>query len=357
MDKHKRYSIIIFGTVLLAFGVVELGALTRLMNAGLGCPDWPGCYGHWQVPNQQDAINAFPNQPLNALKALMEMIHRYFASTLATMILIFTAIQTRIIYKKKLSFFHQPKIIYTLFLLIIMQASLGMWTVTLKLHPTIVMLHLIGGFSTLSLLWLLFLNTKNTTLPNKENQERYKYPAAFATLVLTLQILLGGWTSANYASLVCPSFPYCNLSSELTPAFDFINALNFLQPLDINYFGGNLSFAARVTIQMMHRFGALLTTLVIITLCCHILFKSNSNSLKKLSLCLLFLTGIQVTLGIMNVIQSTPLSIALLHNATASCLLIALLTLVYYTWKTPAKSILTHTKEIKKKYEDKLATV
>lgn len=334
MDKltiwHKRYILIIFFTILLAFSVIELGAFTRLTDAGLGCPDWPGCYGHWIVPDSQQALHLYPQNPLKVIKAFTEMIHRYFASGLGLIILLFSLINTILIYKRKFSHLTQSTLIYSLVLLVLAQACLGMWTVTLKLHPTVVMLHLIGGFSTLSLLWLLFLKIRKTSLPHLSEQHRYKHMAIFTTLMLILQIMLGGWTSANYASLVCPDFPLCNAGNM--PPLDFHTSFNLFQPLTINFYGGNLSYAARITIHIMHRLGALATTSLILLITLHILIKSQSAILKKIALALISFTCLQIILGIINVLKLTPLPIALLHNAIAACLLLNLLTLIYCTW-------------------------
>jgi cytochrome c oxidase assembly protein subunit 15 len=204
---------------LLTFVVIVLGAYTRLADAGLGCPDWPGCYGKLIVPN----TNSLPLDA-NATKAWIEMTHRYVAGFLGLIILALAvwAIANR---RSKT----QP-LVLPIFLVILLgfQALLGMWTVTLKLYPIIVLAHLLGGLTTLAGLLYLTLMLRNTSFsPLNKNSvqasQLFKALAFLALVALVLQIALGGWTSANYAALVCPGFPYCqDTSAMVLPANAYV---------------------------------------------------------------------------------------------------------------------------------------
>ena len=190
----------------LAFCVVVLGAFVRLSDAGLGCPDWPGCYGKLLVPQGEQAVfaanQAFPDRPLEQGKAWKEMIHRYLASLLGLVIIAIAVTAWR---ARKFGF--STALPYCLVALVIFQGLLGMWTVTLLVTPPIVLLHLVGGFATLALLWWLWLSTR--VVDGAPLRHKLGALAKVGLTVLILQILLGGWTSSNYAALSCPDFPTC----------------------------------------------------------------------------------------------------------------------------------------------------
>ena len=308
---------------ILAFVVVLLGAFTRLSDAGLGCPDWPGCYGFLSVPEHAHEIaqaeQAFPHAPVEAEKAWAEMVHRYFAGTLGLLVatLAFLGFKNR---KKN----EQPLILsFALLAIIIFQAALGMWTVTLGLLPIIVMGHLLGGFTTLTLLVVLFLNIRHG------NKAAWASPlrsmALLSVLVVFTQITLGGWTSANYAAIICTDFPTCQ--GSMIPPLDFSGAFTISTDGVTNYLGGHLDNAARVTIHWLHRLGALITTLFLIFL----IIKLFSNGWKKFAMWIGLLLVTQVSLGISNVVFSLPLAIAVAHNGVAALLLVSLASLVHYT--------------------------
>ena len=308
---------------ILAFVVVLLGAFTRLSDAGLGCPDWPGCYGFLSVPEHAHEIaqaeQAFPHAPVEAEKAWAEMVHRYFAGTLGLLVatLAFLGFKNR---KKN----EQPLILsFALLAIIIFQAALGMWTVTLGLLPIIVMGHLLGGFTTLTLLVVLFLNIRHG------NKAAWASPlrslALLSVLVVFTQITLGGWTSANYAAIICTDSPTCQ--GSMIPPLDFSGAFTISTDGVTNYLGGHLDNAARVTIHWLHRLGALITTLFLIFL----IIKLFSNGWKKFAMWIGLLLVTQVSLGISNVVFSLPLAIAVAHNGVAALLLVSLASLVHYT--------------------------
>lgn len=312
-----------FIAVVLAFTVVLLGAYTRLVDAGLGCPDWPGCYGFLSVAEEaheiKAATEAFPHAPVEADKAWPEMIHRYFAGSLGLLVVALAIIGFINRAKKE-----QPLMLsYALLGIIIFQAALGMWTVTMGLLPIIVMGHLLGGFITLTLLLVLFLNIRHN------NPVAWGSPirtlALIGTLIVFLQIVLGGWTSANYAAIICEDFPTCQ--GQMIPPLDFSGAFTVSTEGVESYLGGHLDNISRVTIQWMHRLGALLTTLYLAFL----VFKLFVAGWKKFASWLLLVLTVQVSLGISNVVFSLPLSVAVAHNGVAVLLLMSMATLVHYS--------------------------
>ena len=206
----RVFSKISFIAACLALFVVVLGAYVRLSDAGLGCPDWPGCYGTLTVPQSESAIahaeTAYPDQPVEANKAWKEMIHRYFAGTLGLLVLAIFVLGWRARKEIKVS----PWLPTFLLILIVFQAALGMWTVTLLLKPVVVTAHLLGGMATLGLLtWLAHrhLGIVSTGFSHADN---LRFWARWALVILFLQIFLGGWTSTNYAALACTDFPTCH---------------------------------------------------------------------------------------------------------------------------------------------------
>ena len=311
-----------FIAVILAFVVVLLGAYTRLVDAGLGCPDWPGCYGFLSVPEHAHEIaraeEAFPHAPVEAEKAWAEMVHRYFAGTLGLLVAALAFLGFRNREKKE-----QPMVLSLALLgIIIFQAALGMWTVTLGLLPVVVMGHLLGGFTTLTLLALLFWNIHHGNKPAWASSLRSL--ALLAVVVVFLQIPLGGWTSANYAAIICTDFPACQ--GNMVPPLDFAGAFTLHTEGMTNYLGGHLDNSARVTIHWMHRLGALITTVFLLFL----VVRLFAAGWKKFALWIAALLAVQVSLGISNVVFSLPLAVAVAHNGVAALLLVSLATLVHF---------------------------
>jgi cytochrome c oxidase assembly protein subunit 15 len=292
----------------LALCVVVLGAYVRLSDAGLGCPDWPGCYGHITVPHSSAAAAAFPDKPLETPKAWKEMVHRYFAGTLGLLILAIFATAWR--QRRAIS----PVLPTVLLLLVIFQAALGMWTVTLLLKPVIVSLHLLGGLTTLGVLtWLA-----SRHLPAAPSSAMQPW-ALLALLVLVCQIMLGGWTSSNYAALACPDFPACQ--GAWWPPTDFANAFHLVRELGVNADGSQLSPASLTAIHLMHRLGALITFLYLGWFGSKLL---RVPGLVTWGRVLLGALVAQIGLGVSNVVFSLPLPVAVGHNAGAAILLITL---------------------------------
>lgn len=313
---------------LLALSVVVLGAYTRLSDAGLGCPDWPGCYGQWVVPNQTQ----IPNQMVDAAKAWIEMTHRYVAGLLGMVIFALAILTLR-----NRRHPNQPIILpITLVVLVVFQALLGMWTVTLKLFPLVVMAHLLGGMSTLALLWWLTLKLKPEQPKLETNTNHLRSLRGWAIvglIVLIIQLALGGWTSANYAALVCLDFPFCQ--GKLIPEMNFLQAFNLTNAGIQGSMGEPLNLSARETIQVAHRIGAIITGLVIGWLAFTVFARARSLTIKITSIVIAVLLTLQIILGITNVLALLPLPVAIGHNAVAALLLLALVTLNYYLQSKP----------------------
>jgi cytochrome c oxidase assembly protein subunit 15 len=314
-------------SIVLALIVVILGAYTRLGDAGLGCPDWPGCYGQLTVPDVADGtkIEGY-ERPLEAAKGWKEMVHRYAASTLGLMILILFVLALR----GKPKYYQSMALPSFTALFVMLQGAFGMWTVTLLVHPGIVTTHLIGGFMTTALLAWMLLNQGRPSITYRHVLKRHKLLVLTTLAVLSLQIALGGWTSTNYAALSCgEEFPTC--LGSWWPTMDFVQAL-YWGPLGVDYEYGVLENPARAGIQMMHRIGALITTLLIATLI--YLFRDYTH-LKSSLLLIGGLLIVQVTLGILNVLLSIPMVVAVLHNAVALLLLLSLIALAHKIFRTP----------------------
>jgi cytochrome c oxidase assembly protein subunit 15 len=334
MTREDLFSRLSLVATVLALCVVVLGAYVRLSHAGLGCPDWPGCYGHIDVPKTQQEVeraNALhPDRPVEAHKAWKEMIHRYFAGTLG--LLVFSL--AFIAWRNRRNPQQQVKIPLFLSAWIIFQALLGMWTVTIKLNPTIVMLHLMGGLTTLSLLW--WISLRQTGLFSRLRQgmrqnDRWKKLAFAGLLIVILQLMLGGWTSANYAALHCPDFPTCQ--GQWVPKLDFTEAFTPWHGTERNFEGGILSNDARVTIHFTHRLGALVTFLYLGILGVLLLLGKAGQGMRNMGMALLIVLGLQVSLGIANVLLSLPLGVAVAHNGVGALLLLTVVTLNHLVYK------------------------
>ncbi|MGK8708959.1 COX15/CtaA family protein [Metapseudomonas otitidis] len=312
----------------LALVVVLLGAYTRLTHAGLGCPDWPGCYGFIGVP-QTDAQLAhaerhFPEAPVEAQKGWNEMVHRYFAGTLGLAIL---GLAVHALVRRGRD--GQPlRLPLVLLGVVITQAAFGMWTVTLKLWPQVVTAHLLGGFTTLALLFLLSLRLSGA-LPALGLPAGLRRLAAAALALVIGQIALGGWVSSNYAAVACVDLPTCH--GQWWPTMDFANGFHLTQHIGPNYLGGQLDSDARTAIHMTHRLGALVVTLTLLALA----WRLRGEGLGRLAGLLLAVLALQVGLGISNVLFHLPLPVAVAHNGGGALLLLTLV-LVNYRVRAPA---------------------
>ena len=305
----------------LALVVVVLGAYTRLSDSGLGCPDWPGCYGFLVVPNETHELAAaterFPHAPVEAHKAWPEMVHRYFAGSLGVLLV---AIAAFAFAARRLG---APwKTAAALVGLVVVQAAFGAWTVTLKLWPQVVTAHLLGGFATLALLWLLRVQLARPA----PIVRKLHWHAALALAVLIVQITLGGWTTSNYAALACPDFPTCQ--TEWWPEMDFRKGFDVSQEVGPNYLGGVMHSQARAAIHMTHRLGALVA-FVVIGLLAFRLARRGSPDERRLAIVLGSLLVLQIGLGITNVVGTLPLAVATAHNGVGALLLLAVVSVNY----------------------------
>ncbi|WP_067582135.1 COX15/CtaA family protein [Endozoicomonas ascidiicola] len=334
--KKKGFNLALVAT-LLASIVVGLGAYTRLVHAGLGCPDWPGCYGFLTVPDTQQEIaqaeTLFPEAPVEVDKGWAEMIHRYIAGTLMLLVLaiVIQALRNRCEPDQPI------KLPIFILLLITLQAAFGMWTVTLKLWPQIVTAHLLGGFATFSLLFLLTLRLSGrlkNRLP-RQSTGVLKGMGTLCLLVVISQVSLGGWVSSNYAALACPDLPMCQ--GQWLPSMNFSEGFDVGQDIGPNYLGGQLHAEARTAIHFSHRIGALFTTLLVIALVLISLKKaarlgnrSAGETLRLLSWSILLLLLVQVGLGLSNIFWSLPLNVAVAHNLGGALLLLSLVAYNYF---------------------------
>lgn len=315
--------------LLLAIAVVVFGAFVRLTDAGLGCPDWPGCYGQLDVPKSAEEIaqaEAKFATTVEPHKAWNEMIHRYLASTLGFLILIINVLAFRNKKHRTLSL--------ALLGMVIFQGMLGMWTVTLLLKPVIVMGHLLGGLTVTSLLLWLWFRQKYPI--NKSGLNRLSSFALIALLVLIGQIALGGWTSTNYAATACPDFPTCQ--NQIWPEeMDFAEGFVMWRELGVNYEGGVLAMPARVAIHFTHRLWAITTIIFIVLLGILALkrskqmrFENAGGRLRNSALLMKLLLIVQLAVAVMMIQSGFKLGISTAHNAFALLLLLATVSVLYF---------------------------
>lgn len=315
----RRFALI---AAVLALCVVVLGAYVRLSDAGLGCPDWPGCYGQLTVPHSAAALEqaqtAYPDKPLQAHKAVKEMLHRYLAGSLGLLVLSLFVLGWRAREVIRVS----PWLPTVLLGLVIFQALLGMWTVTLLLRPVIVTAHLLGGMATLGL--LVWITHRHWGVASQRflQASAMRFWIRGALLIILLQIFLGGWTSTNYAALACVDFPTCN--DAWWPDMDFANAYHFIRELGQSADGSPLQLSALTAIQWTHRLGALI---VLIYLGCLAWRVMKHAQLRAIGILLLLLLVAQLSLGIANLLLQLPLVLAVAHNLGAALLLITIVIL------------------------------
>ncbi|MDX1588345.1 MAG: COX15/CtaA family protein [Oleiphilaceae bacterium] len=335
LGKLRLWAIVAFFFTIV---VIVLGAWTRLVEAGLGCPDWPGCYGFLTVPsgaeNVQLAESRFPDAPLDATKGWPEMIHRYAAGILGLIIFGMTVASYR------LRQYGAP-LKQTLFMsaFVCLQAAFGAWTVTLSLWPQVVAAHLLGGFTTLTLVFILALRLSPLKLAGlsataSEKLRRLR-PLLYAALALVvMQIALGAWTASNYAALACPDFPTCQ--GEWWPEMDIAHGFDVTQSVGPNYMGGQLAHEGRIAIHQFHRVGAIVVTVVLLVLFALLFRQTRGSSLNRWVWVSLAALVLQMVLGVVNVLLHIPVAIAVAHNAGGALLLISLVNLAYRLHHLPA---------------------
>lgn len=327
---HARLHKLATFAAVVTLCVIVLGAWVRLSHAGLGCPDWPGCYGVLTWPDAPGEIAqanaAFPERPVEVDKAWKEMVHRYLAGVLILLVVAINWVAWRGGSETK-----RFRGVATLTLaLILFQAALGMWTVTLKLKPIIVMAHLLGGMTTLAMLSWLAFRSKPARFGQVEpvpRRTRDKRPlVVFALAVLVAQIALGGWTSANYAALSCPDFPRC--TGQWWPQTNFSEAFTLVREIGVDYEGGILDQPARATIHLTHRIGAVVTLVVLLLTAVAL----RGQPLLRTGAALLAVGVLaQFALGMLNIILQLPLPNAVAHNGMAALLIVIMIWLLNRT--------------------------
>lgn len=321
-NAFRYFKGLVLVATLLALCVVSLGAYVRLTDAGLGCPDWPGCYGTLTVPQSEAAIlqaqTTYPDSAVEVGKAWREMAHRYLAGTLGLLVLAIFVLG----WKARNEIKSSPYTSSFLLLLIGFQAMLGMWTVTMLLKPAIVSGHLLGGMSTLAVLSWLAHRHWGYYSDSIVTCQRLRLAIRLALVLLFMQIFLGGWTSTNYAALACTDFPTCH--GAWLPDMDFKDAFHMVRELGLSKDGSALSLASLTAIQWTHRVGALVSFIYLGALG---LTTLKYWQLKRWSVLLLSALITQIALGISNLVLHLPLVLAVAHNFTAALLVIIVVVL------------------------------
>lgn len=323
---NGRYRKLLAVTMATTFVLIILGAFVRLSDAGLGCPDWPGCYGNLTPHHSAgDILAAEANQPggpVSMAKAWKEMLHRYLAMIVGALIaaIMLSAWRNRYPWRQS------PLLATLLAGAVIFQAALGAWTVTMLLKPAIVTSHLLGGIFILCLLAWLHLRQASGGMEEPDwakgiiAPSRVRVFGLLALAVLLLQIVLGGWVSTNYAALACADFPLCD--GKLVPMMDFANAFHIVRPLGVGPDGELLTLDALRAIHWAHRLGAVVAVLIVGSFAFALMRIASG---KKAAGMLFALLAVQVLLGVSNVWFSLPLAVAVAHNGAAAALFTLLL--------------------------------
>ncbi len=331
---QNKYRKLIWVTTFITFDLIIFGAFTRLSDSGLGCPDWPGCYGHATPAQAMAQINAeaaaLPSGPVTPAKAWIEMIHRYLAMMVGVLIIAITIFA----WKQRNAMKQSAWFAFFILGLVCLQGAFGAWTVTMKLQPSIVTTHLLlGNFLLLCLAWL---GTRQA--PNIAQSAaimiapRIKMAAVIGLVLLFTQIALGGWVSTNYAALACPDFPLCR-GSIMPEQMDMAKGFEIWRPLGITKSGEFLPANALIAIHWVHRMFAL----VVVTYLATLAFKIRKTpALSALPYLLLGLIGFQVLTGITTVFFEWPLAIALMHSGGAAALVLTM-TLIAARLFSPAE--------------------
>lgn len=324
-DKYRK---LVWVTLFLTFDLIMFGAFTRLTDSGLGCPDWPGCYGHANPIQAHADISAaetaMPTGPVTVIKAWIEMIHRYLAMSIGVLIVAMMAIAwRRWLQSGRKAMKFSPLFPTLLFAFVCVQGAFGAWTVTMKLQPVIVTTHLLLGITLLAILtWFGARLSDHQTV--SRSAAALRMPAALAIVLLAIQIALGGWVSSNYAALACTDFPLCQ--GALFPQMDFANGFSLWRNLGMTTKGDYLPFPALTAIHWTHRAFALVVVVLVAWLALNAL---KYDGLHKTARWLLVMVALQFASGVSNVFLNLPLALAVAHNGGAALLMLLLVTLNY----------------------------
>jgi cytochrome c oxidase assembly protein subunit 15 len=320
--------------VALCLVVIVLGAWVRLTDAGLGCPDWPGCYGHVTpagAERNEGKIESYsPGWEYDSGKAWREMIHRYAATALGFIVVLITAIAIAYRRERPVSI----PLAVSLLVVVVLQGALGAFTVWWLVKPLVVVLHLIGGLTTLLLLFWMWLNMRRTTrlvepVPGATRSatlDGARRMAVIATVIVAFQIMLGGWTSSNYAAVACPDLPKCQ-QQWWPEGMDFSEAFVLWRGLDINYTGGVLEHPARVAIHFTHRLGAIVASLAVLFAAWLAIRRAPTDLVRRAGYWAVGALGIQLLVAFLMILKAFPLSLAAGHNAGAALLMMSLILL------------------------------
>lgn len=323
--------------MVLTLCLIMVGAWVRLTDAGLGCPDWPGCYGQLTPSHAASeiakAVNAQGGEhgPVSMGKAWREMGHRYFAMGLGLLIIAIAALGW--LWRAQLP--RGPILGFVLLFVVILQGLFGKWTVTLLLKPAIVTGHLIGGILLLSLLVWLWQRQQVAALATPSDDQAHalrllRTPAVIAIVVLAAQIVLGGWTSTNYAALACTDLPTCQ--GSWWPVTDFANAFSIFRELGMDRTGKPLDAAALTAIHLTHRIGAVVAASVLLWLSLRALARPLTR--QPAQWLIVALVG-QILLGVSNIVFSLPLAVAVAHNGLAAVLMMVVVVINYRVFRAP----------------------
>ncbi|MBI3147977.1 MAG: COX15/CtaA family protein [Betaproteobacteria bacterium] len=322
-DKYRK---LVWVTLFLTFDLIMFGAFTRLTDSGLGCPDWPGCYGQADPLRAHADISAaeaaMPTGPVTVMKAWIEMIHRYLAMAIGVLIISIMAIAWRKWRQSRETRF-APWFATALLGFVCLQGAFGAWTVTMKLQPIIVTGHLLLGMTLLALLaWLGARQTDHA--PVAQRARALRLPALLAAILLTVQIALGGWVSSNYAALACTDFPLCQ--GTLLPHMDFTHGFALWRDLGKTAGGEFLPFPALTAIHWTHR----LFAFAVIALAAWVALKAlRIDGLQKTARWLLAGIALQFATGVLTIFLDFPLALAVIHNGGAALLVLLLAMLNY----------------------------
>ncbi|MCS6944345.1 MAG: COX15/CtaA family protein [Sutterellaceae bacterium] len=322
-DKFRQLAWV---TAFLTLDLIMFGAFTRLTDSGLGCPDWPGCYGHSNPLSAGEQIRAaetaLPTGPVTMTKAWIEMLHRYFAMAVGFLIIVLMGMAWWRWWRDRS---RSPLFATAIFGVVCLQGAFGAWTVTMKLQPAVVTAHLLGGLTLLSM--LVWLALREDARPAAQSAAELRLPAVIAAVVLVMQITLGGWVSTNYAVMACPDFPLCH-GRLIPPDMDFRHGFTIWR--DLGMTGGAdptpVPFAALVAIHWTHRTFAYLATAVLGWLAWR---AARIETTRPLGWALALLLVLQYLTGLSNVVLQWPLALAVLHNGGAALLVATLTALAY----------------------------